>query len=72
MPVDNNTGDRGQKKCGDLRSETGEPQKKSGIGHLIDKPADSKLLHPGSDKRNALPAEKEAEIAVPKRSKNKF
>ena len=68
--VDKDPGQRRQKEGGNLIGEGNRPQQHGGAGQTVDKPAHGRPLHPGTDERNTLAANKQPKIAVLQRPKH--
>src|SRR5208337_726753 len=71
VSVRHNTGERAEKKRGDLVGKGHHAEQKRRAGNPVDKPAKRDLLCPCPDKRHTLAEEKKAVIPVSECSKNR-
>ena len=66
--VDPYSGKGSNQKRGNLAAEAHRPQQQRRMRKPVDQPRRGDARHPRADQRNALAAEKEAEVAMPQRS----
>ena len=60
-----------QNEQGELAGKADQAEQPAGVSQFIDRPAESNLLDPRANEGNALSAEIEAEIPMPKRAQHR-